>query len=57
MSTPSAAHEEFRHFRLTGWACKILRCDPASPPQACVLLVVSVVMMLVTILSAAALGL
>ena len=51
MSARSSSHDEFRHFYLTGWACRILRCDPASPPKACVLLVVSVVMMLVTFLS------
>lgn len=55
MSTPrSPTHDQFRHFALTGWACRILRCDPASPPQACVLLVVSVIMILVTFFSSIA---
>lgn len=40
-----------------GWACKIIDCDTASPPKACVLLILSVVMMIVTILVAASVGL
>jgi hypothetical protein len=46
-------HGAIAHSRLTGWACTILRCDTASRPQACVLLILSVLMMLVTILALA----
>lgn len=37
---------------LTGWACRIIDCDTASRPKACVLLILSVIMMIVSILAA-----
>lgn len=50
-------HEAIAHSLLTGWACKIIVCNTAGRPKACVLLLVSVIMMLVTIVATVVAGL
>ena len=51
------AHDLLARSWATGWACKIIDCDTAGPPKACVLLLVSVLMMLVTIVAYVVAGL
>ena len=45
------SHRELAEAPILGVACRILRCDLASRPKACVLLLASMGMMIVTLLA------